>query len=138
MSANAASLDSDREFIERRRYQRIDSAAGMWPVDRNFLRRFTLGNRNLECEVLNLFAKQTPTYLANLAQAQTAKDWHDAAHALKGASRSIGAWRLARSAEMAEKITFATELDKRAFALDTTTEAANEVINFIAEIFPET
>jgi HPt (histidine-containing phosphotransfer) domain-containing protein len=137
MTVNLASLDADRGWIERRRYMRPEGTLGMRPVDRNFIRRFTQGNRNLEREVLYLFANQAPQYLANLAEATTAKAWHDAAHTLKGTARSIGAWRLARAAEAAERLHFDKEFDKRKFAIDTATEAINEVVGFIAEIYPE-
>lgn len=77
-------------------------AAG--PVDRLHLARFTMGNLDLEIEVLNLFVDQAPEYLDGLRLAATPKAWRDAAHTLKGSSRSIGAWRLAKLAEQAETL----------------------------------
>lgn len=73
------------------------------PIDHAHLGRYTLGNRALEVEVLQLFSGQAPETLAMLAQAVTAKDWHIAAHTLKGSARAVGAWEIARLAEVAER-----------------------------------
>lgn len=72
------------------------------PVDLSHLRRFTLGDRNLELEILALFVEQVPVTLAALKRAETDRDWTMAAHTLKGSARAVGAWRLATLAERAE------------------------------------
>lgn len=77
------------------------SSAG--PIDHAHLARYTLGNRPLELEVLQLFTGQAPSTLASLAAATTSKDWHIYAHTLKGSARAVGAWGLASAAEEAEK-----------------------------------
>lgn len=74
------------------------------PIDRAYLARFTLGNVALEHEVLTLFASQAPLYLDRLRAAAVRKDWKEAAHTIKGSSAAIGARRVARCAELAEKI----------------------------------
>ncbi len=114
---------------DRRRRSRAED--GVKPVDLPYLRRFTQGDFALEDEVLRLFLKHAPQYLAALRAAGTAKAWHDAAHTLKGASRGIGAWRVARCAEGAERLRFDTDLDRRAFALDSATEALDEAVGYI-------
>jgi HPt (histidine-containing phosphotransfer) domain-containing protein len=73
-------------------------------IDLTHLRRYTLGNAALQCEVLQLFAAQAPTILAQLRVAETQKDWRDAAHTLKGSARAVGAWHVADCAERAESI----------------------------------
>ena len=73
------------------------------PIDHAHLARYTLGNRGLELEVLQLFTGQAPSTLASLAAAGTPKDWHIYAHTLKGSARAVGAWALATAAEEAEK-----------------------------------
>ncbi len=113
------------------RRQRPRPDGGTKPVDLQYLARFTLGDRALEREVLDLFLAYTPIYFANLKSSATAKSWHDAAHTLKGAARGIGAWRLGRCAEAAERLRFDTDIDRRAFALDVTSEALDEAIGFI-------
>jgi HPt (histidine-containing phosphotransfer) domain-containing protein len=114
---------------ERRRRSRPDD--GVKPVDLAYLRRFTHGDFALEEEVLRLFIRHAPEYLAAMRSAGSAKAWHDAAHTLKGASRGIGAWRVARCAEGAERLRFDTDLDRRAFTLDGAAEALEEAIGYI-------
>lgn len=112
--------------------------AGTKPIDFTYLGRFTFGNRELEREVLYLFAQHAPTYLTSLRTAATSKAWHDAAHTLKGSARAVGAWRVARSAELAEKVCFEGNLDRRSFAAEHAAEAVEEAIAYIVQQFPET
>jgi HPt (histidine-containing phosphotransfer) domain-containing protein len=72
------------------------------PVDLVHLSRYTLGDREIEREVLALFASQAVVYLDRLAKAATATEWREAAHSLKGSARAVGAWRTAEAAERAE------------------------------------
>src|SRR6185436_3133580 len=74
------------------------------PIDRAYLARFTLGNSALEREVLQLFADQVPLYLKALRDASVRKAWREAAHTIKGSASAVGAWRVARFAEMAERV----------------------------------
>ena len=73
------------------------------PIDHVHLGRYTMGNRALELEVLDLFAGQAPSTLAELAAAETPKAWYVAAHTLKGSARAVGAFALGSAAEEAEK-----------------------------------
>ena len=61
----------------------------------------TLGDRRLEREVLELFVRQTTIMLNRIAGAEPALA-AAAAHTLKGSARGIGAWRVARAAELLE------------------------------------
>ena len=72
------------------------------PIDRVHLARYTLGNLELEIEILGLFAAQAPETLHQLKTARTDKDWRDAAHTLKGSARAVGAGRVGDCAERAE------------------------------------
>ena len=74
------------------------------PVDLARLRRFTLGNVELEREIIGLFATQAPIMLEALTQARTERAWRDAAHTLKGSSGSIGAWLVADAAARGESV----------------------------------
>ena len=71
-------------------------------IDEPHLERMTLGDRRLEREVLELFVRQTTILLTRSAGAEppTAAA---AAHTLKGSARGIGAWRVARAAELLEQ-----------------------------------
>lgn len=74
------------------------------PIDRAYLARFTLGNVELEREVLGLFAGQAVVTLRDVRQAQTSKAWRQATHTLKGSAAAIGASRLVRLADLAERL----------------------------------
>jgi HPt (histidine-containing phosphotransfer) domain-containing protein len=74
------------------------------PVDLVHLSRYTLGERALEHEVLELFCTQSVVYLDRLREAPSDKAWNDAAHSLKGSAQAIGAWRAAEAAEHAEAL----------------------------------
>ncbi|MEQ1651541.1 MAG: Hpt domain-containing protein [Hyphomicrobium sp.] len=73
------------------------------PVDLKHLRRYTLGDYALEKEILELFLGQLPQTIKALSDAATDHDWRVAAHTLKGSGRAVGAWRVARLAELAER-----------------------------------
>lgn len=74
------------------------------PVDLVHLARYTLGSRPLEREVLKLFLTQSVLYLQRLKDAGADKDWADAAHTIKGSAKGIGAWQVAKCAEVAEAL----------------------------------
>ncbi len=109
-------------------------------VDRAYLARFTLGNAALEREVLELFAAQAPVYLQRLREADCAKAWKEATHTIKGSAGAIGAWRLARFAEMAEKVDVEAEIalreGHRDEAVAAVAMATEEVCRFIARLYP--
>jgi HPt (histidine-containing phosphotransfer) domain-containing protein len=61
----------------------------------------TLGDRRLEREVLELFVRQTTIMLTRIVGPDPALA-AAAAHTLKGSARGVGAWRVARAAELVE------------------------------------
>lgn len=61
------------------------------------------GDEDFGRDVLSLFKDQFTTYLDALEEADGT--WRSCAHKLKGAARSIGAWRLAVQAERLEEMT---------------------------------
>jgi HPt (histidine-containing phosphotransfer) domain-containing protein len=70
-------------------------------IDETHLERMTLGDRRLEREVLELFVRQTTIMLGRIVAANQALA-AAAAHTLKGSARGVGAWRVARAAELVE------------------------------------
>jgi HPt (histidine-containing phosphotransfer) domain-containing protein len=112
------------------------------PVDRAYLARFTLGNAALENEVLQLFADQAPIYLRALSEAHNRKAWREAAHTIKGSASAIGAWRLARFAEIAERVDVEAEAalleGLRDEAIAAVTTAAEEACGFIRRLVAST
>lgn len=84
------------------------------PLDIEHLNRYTGGDRAINEEVLRLFETSCTSIVAELellveqsklpqSALQPAKAWANAAHTLKGAARSVGAFELAEAAEEAEK-----------------------------------
>jgi len=71
-------------------------------IDEDHLGRMTLGDRSLEREVLQIFARQTTLMLERISVAKPACA-AAAAHTLKGSARGIGAWRVAQAAERLEQ-----------------------------------
>ncbi len=72
-------------------------------IDEEHLGRMTLGDRSLEREVLEIFARQTTLSLSRLAGAEPARA-AAVAHTLKGSARGVGAWRVAQAAERLERV----------------------------------
>ncbi len=89
-------------------------------IDETHLARMTLGDRRLEREVLEIFMRQTTMMLTRIVGAEPALA-AAAAHTLKGSARGIGAWRVARAAELLEQ---AATRDGGAGAID---EAIDEL-----------
>lgn len=79
-----------------------DEGDGSRPVDLVHLAKYTMGNRELEQEVLTLFTKQSLIYLERLRSAADRRSWNEAAHTLKGSARGIGAWQVAEIAASLE------------------------------------
>jgi HPt (histidine-containing phosphotransfer) domain-containing protein len=73
------------------------------PIDHGHLRRYTMGDQQLEREVLDLFAGELPKTMAALHAAKSEREWKIATHTLKGSARTVGAWRLASAAAAAER-----------------------------------
>ena len=70
-------------------------------IDETHLSRMTLGDRQLEREVLEIFVRQTAIMLDRIMSAERSLA-AAAAHTLLGSARGIGAWRVARAAERLE------------------------------------
>ena len=118
--------------FEKREFQ--SPAVSDRPVDLVHLSKYTLGNRSLEKEVLELFNQQSVIYLKRLAEAENMVAWNQAAHTIKGSAKGIGAWKVAEIAENAELLLVATsEANRRELleALVTTVEEANGFIEHL-------
>ena len=93
-------------------------------IDQVHLERMTLGDRSLEREVLEIFARQTAMTLERTAGAGPART-AAAAHTLKGSARGIGAWRVAAAAERLEHAAASAVDDTAMLAAITELEAAS-------------
>jgi HPt (histidine-containing phosphotransfer) domain-containing protein len=65
------------------------------PVDLDHLARQTLGNRDLQREVLRMFVSQCALQIDALKTSETLEERRHAAHTLVGAARGIGAFSVA-------------------------------------------
>jgi HPt (histidine-containing phosphotransfer) domain-containing protein len=96
------------------------------------LSRQTLGDANLELEVLRLFDEMSHTYYSRLESSTTVEDLLVNLHTLKGAAAGIGAFGLAELAR-------ATEMELKAGApvnperIDDLHVAVEELSVFIAQ-----
>lgn len=104
------------------------------PVDLAHLRRYTMGDRALEAEILGLFADQLPITIGALKNAPSAKEWGIAAHTLKGSARAVGAWSLATIAETAERLHRLPDANERGLVVRRLEEAAGEARDYIASL----
>lgn len=107
------------------------------PVDLVHLSRYTLGDRALEREVLELFRAQASIYLERLDAAQSAQEWRDAAHSLKGSAAAIGAWRAAAAAERAETVSGEALTQERADRLREVAAALGEAGDYIGALLAD-
>ena len=83
---------------------RISGRAGPeTPIDLVQLATNTLGNRELEVQVLHLFKSQSSTTLERLANETDISARLDLVHTLKGSARAIGAQRVALVCENLER-----------------------------------
>jgi HPt (histidine-containing phosphotransfer) domain-containing protein len=76
--------------------------SGQRPLDLVHLARQTCGDRALEAEVLGLFRQQLNLTIDQFRRTR-GRERAIIAHTLKGAARSVGAFPLARVAELAEQ-----------------------------------
>lgn len=96
------------------------------PIDLVHLARMTLGDRSLEREVLQLFARQAELLLARMDLADTG-GVATLAHTLKGSAKGIGAWHVVRAAEEVEL----SGTERREQAMRELRLAVNEARTFI-------
>ncbi|MFC3301442.1 Hpt domain-containing protein [Parvularcula lutaonensis] len=73
-------------------------------IDFDHLDRYVAGDAALRDEVLTIFEGQVARCLRLLDVDGPNEEWRSIAHALKGASRGIGAWEVGAVCEQAEKL----------------------------------
>lgn len=69
--------------------------AGRRPIDFEHLKTQTMGNEDLQKKVLRLFLHQVTDAIARIRTAETVEKRSEAAHALVGAARNVGAFSIA-------------------------------------------
>jgi hypothetical protein len=73
-------------------------------IDLDHLDRYVAGDVALRDEVLTIFEGQVERCLNMLDPEGPHEEWRSIAHALKGASRGIGAWTVGAYCEEAERV----------------------------------
>lgn len=113
-----------------------ESRFAFWhrPVDLAHLSRYTMGNSDLEHEVLELFRRQTRLYFDKLARASDDDAWREAARVLKASARGVGAWQILRSAEDAEQLPPALSQTAREDILNRLGDQIREAHRFIESV----
>jgi HPt (histidine-containing phosphotransfer) domain-containing protein len=104
------------------------------PIDRRHLARYTLGDRALEREVLQLFCGQAGRHLDDLRKAARLAQWSEAAHGLKGSAKAVGATRLAMAATRAESLAALDEDRTREACLKEIEAAIDEADRYIRSL----
>ncbi|MEZ5895900.1 MAG: Hpt domain-containing protein [Parvularculaceae bacterium] len=72
------------------------------PIDYTHLDKYVCGDRALLDEILSIFQEQVAAWLQKMTPDLDDDAWRHAAHALKGASRGVGAFAVGDIAEEAE------------------------------------
>lgn len=80
-------------------------------LDLIHLSEFTGDNIDVRNSALNVFVDNAPGYY-DLLLAANSENWKERAHKLKGAARSLGAWRTAKQGERAEYLETPFENDQ--------------------------
>ncbi|MEQ8178238.1 MAG: Hpt domain-containing protein [Amphiplicatus sp.] len=73
-------------------------------IDFNHLELYVGGDAALRDEILTIFTEQAEMWIGRLNADLEDEEWYNAAHALKGASRGVGAWSVGDLCEAAEKL----------------------------------
>jgi len=73
-------------------------------IDLDHLDKYVGGDRALRDEILGIFEEQAEMWVRILDPKAEDVAWKDAAHALKGASRGVGAWEIGDICAAAEKL----------------------------------
>jgi len=93
----------------------------------------TLGDRRLEHEVLEIFARQNSLILSRIAGAEPGLV-AAAAHTLKGSACGVGAWRVTQAAERLEQAATKADEDAMKAAIAELEAASLEVCAAIAAL----
>lgn len=110
----APELSRRREKYNRGKAATVDPKV----LDLEHLGHYTIGNRELEEELLRLFRAQLRTQSRIIAETTDAEAWRFATHTLKGVARAIGAWAIAETAEQLEHLGEARDSARRRRLLD--------------------
>lgn len=107
------------------------------PVDLVHLSRQTFGSKELEAEVLGLFLNHSRLCFQRLKQAKDANASIEAAHAIKGSARAIGAFALADLAEQLEQAVKTGQFEEATPAIDDIEKSLELTNSYISHLIDE-
>lgn len=73
-------------------------------IDLDHLDQYIGGDLALRDEILTIFDEQASMWVSRLDASEDDEVWRNAAHALKGAARGVGAWQIGDLCEAAEDL----------------------------------
>ncbi len=99
-------------------------------IDLDHLDRYVAGDRSLRDEILGIFEEQADMWTRMLEPHADDAAWKDAAHALKGASRGVGAWDVGDICAEAEKLVGEEQRDvaRRSVVLEELRQKVHETV----------
>ncbi len=103
-------------------------------IDVDHLARQTLFDVNLRRQILGLFKVDATARLATLSATEDPAVWRLAAHSIKGAARTIGAFPCAAIAERLEKSEWPLNADLRQQLIASMSSAVDDIIGRIDEL----
>ncbi len=105
-------------------------------IDLDHLGKYVGGDDALRDEILAIFGDQAESLNQQFSVEQSDDDWRDTAHALKGASRGVGAWALGDLCEAAEQLVgeLAGKQEKRAALLVSLRGQVKETLACVREL----
>lgn len=106
--------------------EQLQSVTSTHAVDMAHLSRQTMGDRDLEQEVLGIFRRQLRLMMTRLETITDPRGRFEIAHGIKGSAQGVGAWRVAKAAEMLENS--AQSGEPMGAALSSLAEAVAEVL----------
>ncbi len=104
------------------------------PIDLVHLSKYTMGDKDLEREVLNLFATQSTLYLDRLREAEDDRSWLEAVHTLKGSATGVGAWQVATYAGKVERLEGEARMAVCGTAIEKLSRSVAEVNQYIHDL----
>ena len=112
----------------------VPALASDRPIDLVHLSKYTMGDKDLEREVLNLFATQSSLYLERLRDAEDDRSWLEAVHTLKGSAAGVGAWQVATYAGKVERLEGEARTAVCGTAIEKLSQSVAEVNQYIHDL----
>jgi len=107
-------------------------------IDLAHLEQYVAGDRALRDEVLSIFEQQAEVWSRMLEPGAPDDAWRDAAHALKGAARGVGAWEVGDLCERAEALVGSDEdrlvRVRRSVLLDDLKDAIRSAVDAVVRL----